>query len=94
VVHGHQPSKSPRVISGHLHPALRTAGQSFPCILTSPTQIILPAFSENAAGLDVATTLLPAPWRNTPFRCFVGAGVQVLDFGPLSTLRGRLSSSA
>jgi len=48
-------------------------------------RIVLPAFSEDAAGVNVIHT---RKWRK--YRCCVIAGDQVLDFGELETLRKRL----
>jgi len=62
-----------------------------PCFLAGPALLVLPALSNNAAGLDVATAKTPASWRGAGLRCLVGAGGEVLDFGPLDTLSARLS---
>jgi hypothetical protein len=45
----------------------------------------LPAYSEDAAGVNV---IYAQKWRK--YSCFVIAGDNVLDFGDLETLRKRL----
>ena len=59
IAHGHRATRAARLISGHHHPVLRVSGHSAPCFLVGVNRIILPAFSGNAAGLDVATARLP-----------------------------------
>ena len=62
IAHGHRPVPANRLITGHHHPVLRVSGHPAPCFLASNGRIILPAFSSNAAGLDVATARLPKSW--------------------------------
>jgi uncharacterized protein len=57
------------------------------CYLVGPQRLILPAFSREAAGVNV---LAGRRWR--PYRCFVIAGDRLLDVGELATLRSRLSA--
>jgi putative SbcD/Mre11-related phosphoesterase len=85
--HGHQRLPGDRTISGHFHPAIRIAGGSAPCFLAGPNRIILPAFSPNAAGLDVVTARLPSEWLEIPLRCIASTGDDLLDLGPLARLR-------
>jgi putative SbcD/Mre11-related phosphoesterase len=87
--HGHQPIAGERTISGHHHPVLRVDRTVAPCFLVGPNQIVLPAFSANAAGLDVATAAIPRRWLKAPLRCVASTGSELLDFGPLSELRKR-----
>jgi uncharacterized protein len=87
--HGHQPLPGERTISGHLHPVVRVRGVGAPCFLAGPGRIILPAFSLNAAGLDVMKGSVPREWLGIPLRCIVSTGVELLDFGPLPELRRR-----
>ena len=63
IAHGHRPIDGERTIIGHHHPALKLAGQTAPCFLAAPGRIVLPAFSRNAAGCDLATSALPEEWR-------------------------------
>jgi len=88
--HGHEPVTGPRTISGHHHPVLRHTGTAAPCFLVGPRKIVLPAFSANAAGWDVATAAIPPDWRTKSLRCLVSTGCELLDFGPLLDLRRRL----
>ena len=84
--HGDRPIRGTRIIFGHHHPILRADGLSAPCFLFSETRIVLPAFSPNAAGLDVASTSLPTALRDPDFRCAAGLGGILLDFGPVDKL--------
>jgi putative SbcD/Mre11-related phosphoesterase len=94
IAHGHRATRAAHLISGHYHPVLRVSGHSAPCFLVGEKRIILPAFSANAAGLDVATARLPASWRSAGLRCLVSTGLGLLDFGPLEKLSARLGSRA
>jgi putative SbcD/Mre11-related phosphoesterase len=84
--HGHRPIRGSRTISGHHHPILRASGVAAPCFLVGPGRIVLPAFSPNAAGLNVLGEV-PTAWLEPGLRCVAGLGRTVLDFGLLSTLR-------
>ena len=61
ICHGDQPTDEIQAVMGHWHPALRVKGRKQPCFLTRGTQLILPAFSLDAAGVDVASD---ARWRD------------------------------
>jgi uncharacterized protein len=93
VAHGHLPTPARRLITGHHHPVLRLSSHSAPCFLAGESRIILPAFSENAAGLDILTGRVPPAWRRLALRAFVSTGADVLDFGPLESLSFRLASA-
>ena len=88
--HGHRPIDAPRSISGHIHPVLRAGGVTAPCFLVGQRTIILPAFSPNAAGWNVVAGFPESPRPVEPLRCIAGAGGELLDFGPISTLSVRL----
>jgi uncharacterized protein len=88
--HGHQPIGGERTISGHHHPVLRAERIVAPCFLAGPRRIILPAFSSNAAGLDVGTATVPKSWLFPPLHCLASTGSELLDFGPLNDLRRSL----
>lgn len=90
IQHGDRPPKGDRILMGHHHPTLRAGGFAAPCFLAGPKLLILPAFTQNAAGLDVATARTPRFWRDAGLRCWAAAGDEVLDFGPLETLPARL----
>jgi uncharacterized protein len=88
--HGHRPIRAERAMSGHHHPVLRVERTSAPCFLVGPGRIVLPAFSANAAGCNIARASLPAQWQRRSLRCIVSTGVELLDFGTLFELRRRL----
>ncbi len=88
--HGHRPIKGAARISGHFHPVFRWQGIVAPCFLAGPGQIVLPAFSRDAAGCNVLSAALPKDWLTGSLRCLVGTGNEVLDFGPLAKLRREL----
>ncbi|MDG3005632.1 metallophosphoesterase [Paludisphaera mucosa] len=94
IQHGDRPVVGDRAVIGHHHPSLRVAGSAAPCFLVGPALLVLPAFSANAAGLDVATAAIPAAWRSAGLRCLAAAGEGLLDFGPLDSLAARLRSVA
>jgi metallophosphoesterase superfamily enzyme len=85
VRHGDQKLPAGKVVHGHLHPWARWSGSlSGACYLVGPARLVLPAFSTDAAGVNV----LPGrKWGD--HRCCVIAGDTVLDFGQLRTLRKR-----
>ena len=86
VAHGSRPVAAARVITGHVHPVLRDAGYTFPCFLVGPATIVLPAFSGNAAGLDVRSRRL-ADGGAGGLRCLAcSPDGTVMDFGRLADL--------
>jgi metallophosphoesterase superfamily enzyme len=91
IAHGHRPVAGDRLVLGHHHPVLRADGLTAPCFLVSDRLILLPAFSRNAAGLDIVRLPLPAGLPDAPLRCFAGLGPELLDFGPLADLRRQLA---
>jgi len=90
ICHGHRPSRGDRVVMGHHHPALIVGRVAAPCFLIGPRLIVLPAFSPNAAGRDVATTKRPNAWKDQDLRCVAGGGGDLLDFGSVATLAARI----
>jgi uncharacterized protein len=88
--HGHRALQRVRTISGHFHPVLHHHGHTAPCFVVGSGRIILPPFSSNAAGCDVAAGAVPRSWRSANLRCIVSTGDELLDFGPLGDLRRRL----
>jgi uncharacterized protein len=89
IVHGDGKLPHGRVIHGHYHPCLRWQGHAAPCYLIGERRIVLPAFTADAAGVNV---LVQPQWRG--YRCCIIAGQRVLDFGAVETLRARLTRSA
>ena len=53
IVHGDQPIANTPAVMGHWHPAIRRNRRKLPCFLARDHQLILPAFSLDAAGVDV-----------------------------------------
>ncbi len=85
VVHGDRALPAGPVVQGHEHPCLRWKGLTAACYLMGPGRLVLPAFSGDAAGVNV---LGQTRWAG--FRCGVIAGEEVLDFGQVDDLPGRL----
>jgi putative SbcD/Mre11-related phosphoesterase len=92
IAHGHLPIAAGRRIVGHGHPVLRAGGVNTPCFLVSARKIVLPAFTTNAAGCNVAGSLqaLPDGWRDRTLHCVVPSDPEWLDFGRVVELRRRL----
>ena len=86
IVHGDGPLPAAPVVQGHLHPCLRIRAQrlSVPCYLTGERRLILPAYTVEAAGVNVFDH---PEWDD--LSCHVIVGDQVLDFGDLASLRQR-----
>ncbi len=88
VVHGDGELPRGPVVQGHEHPWFRWSSRvGGPCYLFRPDRLILPAYSTDAAGVNV---LRCRRWRG--FRCAVIAGEDVLDFGRIADLGRRLHS--
>ncbi|HVS39430.1 MAG TPA: hypothetical protein VMS17_27985 [Gemmataceae bacterium] len=86
VVHGDGRAPAGPLIHGHEHPCVRWSGRAAgPCYLVGEERIVLPAFSEDAAGVNVVNA---RKWRK--YRCGVIAGDRVLDFGELASVQKRL----
>jgi putative SbcD/Mre11-related phosphoesterase len=82
VVHGDGPLPAGRLVLGHFHPCLRWGNRvAAPCYLIGADRIVLPAFSPDAAGVNV---LRGRRWHG--YRCAAIAGDRVLDFGEVSRL--------
>jgi metallophosphoesterase superfamily enzyme len=73
IVHGDQPVAAPRAVMGHWHPAVRVGRRKVPCFLARQSHLILPAFSLDAAGVDVGRE---ARWRDWDCRVIEGDLVQ------------------
>jgi putative SbcD/Mre11-related phosphoesterase len=86
VVHGHGRLPPGRAVLGHFHPCVRLGRRvAAPCFLIGRRRIVLPAFSPDAAGVNV---LKLRQWR--AYRCAAIAGDRVLDFGPVGELARRV----
>jgi metallophosphoesterase superfamily enzyme len=83
VIHGDGDRPAGRVVQGHEHPWFRFSGRlGAPCYLFTEAHLVLPAYSPDAAGVNV---LGVRRWRD--YRCGVIVGDRVLDFGPVGGLR-------
>jgi putative SbcD/Mre11-related phosphoesterase len=90
VVHGDGDLPGGRVVQGHEHPWFRCADHiGTPCYLFAAHHLVLPAYSPDAAGVNV---LGVRRWRD--YRCGVIVGDAVLDFGPVAGLRRDLLKAA
>jgi uncharacterized protein len=82
VVHGDAGEPEGPAVQGHEHPCVRWSGRlTAPCYLVGPGRLVLPAFSPDAAGVNV---LGRSRW--SAFRCGVIVGDEVMDFGPAGAL--------
>jgi putative SbcD/Mre11-related phosphoesterase len=82
VVHGDATLPDGPVVQGHVHPCLRVRGRAVPCYLVGERRLVLPAYSAEAAGVDVRG----GAWDG--FRCHAVVGGRVLDLGDVGDLRG------
>jgi uncharacterized protein len=82
VAHGDGKLPQRRAICGHYHPCLRLGRIMSPCFLIGPRRVLLPAYSEDARGVNV---LGVASWQR--LRCGIPVGGDVLDFGEVRDLR-------
>jgi len=78
IVHGHLPTPAKRLILGHWHPAMHYRGALSPCYLLGDREIVLPAYSQDAAGVNVWPL---TRWQG--YRCLVIDGPRVADVGPI-----------
>jgi putative SbcD/Mre11-related phosphoesterase len=86
ILHGHGTKKAGKVIMGHWHPCIHYQGRRRPCFVVGTRRIVLPAYSDDAAGDNI--------WRQSQWRgqrCFVIAGEHVVDVG---VIPGRVPSRA
>jgi putative SbcD/Mre11-related phosphoesterase len=90
VTHGDADRPEGRVVQGHEHPWFRYSGRlGTPCYLIAENHLVLPAYSPDAAGVNV---LGVRRWRD--YRCGVIVGDRVLDFGPVAGLRRAVLKTA
>ena len=87
IAHGHRPVPGPKTITGHLHPVLRAGAGNAPCFLVSRARLVLPAFSENAAGVGVLSERFSGADGGRPYQCVAMADGCLFDFGSLDALR-------
>ena len=53
ITHGDRDIANPSAVLGHWHPAVRRQRRKLPCFLARGRHLVLPAFSLDAAGVDV-----------------------------------------
>ena len=53
ILHGNEKIFHGTVVHGHFHPCVRWHGKKLPCYLIGQNRIVLPAFSLDAAGVNV-----------------------------------------
>jgi putative SbcD/Mre11-related phosphoesterase len=83
VIHGDERVPSGFVVMGHYHPCLRCGEYiTAPCYLLGRERLVLPAFSPDAAGVNVVGA---RRWRG--HQCIAIAGEQLLDFGDVARLQ-------
>jgi uncharacterized protein len=78
IVHGDKKLPAGKVVLGHHHPCAVWDRLSTPCFLFCENRLVLPAFSQDAAGGNVRSN---RRWKG--YRSYVIAGSKVLDFGEL-----------
>lgn len=88
VIHGDRRGSSGPCVQGHDHPCLRWNGLVAPCFLYHSNHLVLPAYSLDAAGVNV---LGNPRWKR--HHCAVIAREQVLDFGLAGSLAQKLRIS-
>jgi metallophosphoesterase superfamily enzyme len=81
VIHGDREFPAGPVVCGHFHPCVRWGRLASPCFLVTEGRLLLPAFSRDAAGVNV---LGDPRWRD--YHCLVPVGHEVLDFGTVNDL--------
>jgi putative SbcD/Mre11-related phosphoesterase len=82
IVHGDGVLPKGPVVQGHEHPCVRwPGGLEAACYLMCPGRLVLPAYSADAAGVNVRAE---ACWQT--YRCGAIVGEQVLDFGLVGAL--------
>ena len=86
IVHGDDTLPNGRCVFGHYHPCLHWRGARAPCYLIGQEQLVLPAFSRDAAGVNV---LRDNRWAR--HRCCAIVGERILDYGPVADLAAHCS---
>jgi metallophosphoesterase superfamily enzyme len=76
--HGDRPPEHTHAVMGHWHPALRWKRRKVPCFLARDNQLILPAFSLDAAGADIRSD---PRWRGWDCHAILGNEVARASHG-------------
>jgi putative SbcD/Mre11-related phosphoesterase len=87
VVHGDGALPDGPVVQGHEHPYLRWGRLEAACYLVGADRLVLPAFSPDAAGVNVV-----GAQRWAAYRCCPIAGQRVLDLGMVEDLKRTLAA--
>ena len=66
VHHGDRSGATGKVAHGHIHPCMPWRGRRWPCFLVTENRLVLPAFSRDAAGVNVANDPLWRGFRRIP----------------------------
>lgn len=86
IVHGHVPVEARRVVLGHWHPAVHFRGKLAPCFLAGADQLVLPAFSPDATGVDVRGL---SAWHGHRCLATVASSVIEVDIRPRARAASR-----
>ena len=73
-------------IVGHWHPVIKWQGRTFRAFLSSPERIVLPAFSGDAAGLDLLSSNIFQK-SSIPYECWACSDSSVINFGKIQAIR-------
>lgn len=90
--HGHESLPGDRIVIGHHHPCLKAEGRHFPCFVAGPRLLVLPAWSDNAAGVApwIVQRAIEPRWSRGQVHCLASDGELLLDFGPCRELEQAL----
>ncbi len=86
IVHGDEELPPGPVVQGHVHPGLKIGRglAPLPCFLARPGHLVLPAYSQDAAGGDVRYQMR---WQG--YRCFALASNEIVDGGEIVSRKSR-----
>ncbi|MCI0640974.1 MAG: metallophosphoesterase [Gemmataceae bacterium] len=80
IVHGDEPLPRGKVVLGHWHPSVRTLGRKRPCYLVNGKTLVLPAYSADAAGVNV--------WHDPRWRGFQAFAIVRKEVLPMGKIPG------
>jgi putative SbcD/Mre11-related phosphoesterase len=89
ILHGNERIPKEPVVHGHVHPSVRWQGRKVPCYLVGKNRIVLPAYSLDAAGVNVAKE---RAWHG--YCCFAIRAGRLMDMGKLGVSRPRLQRTS
>ena len=73
IVHGDRALPATATVLGHFHPCIRVAGRKAPCYLAAAKRLILPAYSQDAAGVSAVSLI------RRGYRCFAIVAKEVVE---------------